>query len=183
MTIAITGRSVARQSEVLTETAIELIVKLHRELNERRKELLGARKNRIKEIASGKELHFLEETKSIREDLSWKVAPLAPGLLDRRVEITGPTERKMTINALNSGAKVWLADQEDSTTPNWENVIQGQINLKDAINGDIEFVNEAGKKYQLRSDAPLATIVMRPRGLHLPEKHILIDGEVTSVRL
>ena len=146
----------------------------------RSKELLKKRQERILDIANGKELDFLTETKNVREDGSWKVAPLAPGLIDRRVEITGPTERKMTINALNSGAKVWLADQEDSTTPNWENVVQGQINLNDAINGSIEFTNEAGKKYQLRQDAPLATIVMRPRGLHLPEKHILVDGEVTS---
>ena len=180
MTVTITGQSIERQGEVLTSSALELIELLHRDLNSKRLELLEMRKKRIAEIASGKELHFLESTKSIREDLSWQVAPLAPGLQDRRVEITGPTERKMTINALNSGAKVWLADQEDSTTPNWHNVIQGQINLKDAINGTIEFTNESGKKYELRNDQPLATIVMRPRGLHLPEKHLLVDGEITS---
>ena len=180
MTVTITGQSIERQGEVLTSSALELIELLHRDLNSKRLELLEMRKKRIAEIASGKELHFLESTKSIREDLSWQVAPLAPGLQDRRVEITGPTERKMTINALNSGAKVWLADQEDSTTPNWHNVIQGQINLKDAINGTIEFTNESGKKYELRNDQPLATIVMRPRGLHLPEKHLLVDGETTS---
>lgn len=180
MSIQIKGAELNRQAEVLNDNALALIEKLHKQLNPERLRLLQARKLRIEEIALGKELTFLEETKSIRDDLSWQVAPLAPGLIDRRVEITGPTERKMTINALNSGAKVWLADQEDSTTPNWENVVQGQINLNDAIRGTIEFTNEAGKKYQLKSDGPLATIVMRPRGLHLPEKHILVDGEVTS---
>ena len=180
MSIKVIGHQIERQSEVLSESALELIQILHQKLNPKRLELLDARKKRIQEIANGKELNFLPETEAIRRDQSWKVAPLAAGLIDRRVEITGPTERKMTINALNSGAKVWLADQEDSTTPNWENVIQGQINLNDAIRGTIEFTNEAGKKYQLRNDAPLATIVMRPRGLHLPEKHILVDGQITS---
>jgi malate synthase len=180
MALEITGAHVDRQDEVFTSEALALIEKLHLELNPRRLDLLQRRAQRIKEIASGKELHFLDETKSIREDSNWKVAPLAPGLEDRRVEITGPTERKMTINALNSGAKVWLADQEDSTTPVWENVVNGQLNLSDAINGTIEFVNEKGKKYELTKEQPLAVIVMRPRGLHLPEKHILINGEITS---
>ena len=180
MSIRITGAEISRQTEVFTESALSLIEKLHRELNPERLRLLNERSKRVQAIAAGEELAFLAETRSIREDSNWQVAPLAPGLQDRRVEITGPTERKMTINALNSGAKVWLADQEDSTTPNWENVVQGQINLNDAIRGNIEFTNEAGKRYQLRKDAPLATIVMRPRGLHLPEKHILVDGEITS---
>jgi malate synthase len=180
MALEITGAKIARQEEIFTPTALELIEKLHRELNPRRIELLAKRAARIKEIASGNELHFLSETKAIREDLSWKVAPLAPGLEDRRVEITGPTERKMTINALNSGAKVWLADQEDSTTPIWENVVNGQLNLNDAIKGTISFTNENGKSYELKKDQPLAVIVMRPRGLHLPEKHILVNGEITS---
>lgn len=178
--ISVLGKDLNRAEEVLTQSALGLIELLHVNLNDKRLELLEDRKLRTSQIAEGVELDFLPETKSIRDDLSWKVAPLAPGLIDRRVEITGPTERKMTINALNSGAKVWLADQEDSTTPNWENVVLGQINLKDAISGDIEFVNESGKKYQLRSDVQLATIVMRPRGLHLPEKHILVDGKITS---
>lgn len=180
MAVQINGASINRQDEVFTESALTLIEKLHKSLNPKRLELLAARNRRVQEIAAGKELDFLQETRAIREDLTWQVAPLAPGLKDRRVEITGPTERKMTINALNSGAKVWLADQEDSTTPNWENVVQGQINLNDAIRGTIEFTNEAGKRYELKKDAPLATIVMRPRGLHLPEKHILVDGEVSS---
>jgi malate synthase len=180
MTVKITGEHIDRQEEIFTDSALALIEKLHKELNPRRLELLALRKKRTQEIAEGKELDFLPETKAIREDLSWKVAPLAPGLIDRRVEITGPTERKMTINALNSGAKVWLADQEDSTTPIWSNVVNGQLNLNDAIRGTISFTNEAGKQYKLREDQPLAVIVMRPRGLHLPEKHILVDGEITS---
>jgi len=180
MSIKIVGKNIERQEEVFTESALALIEKLHTQLNAERLRLLKERSKRVEEIASGKNLSFLEETKAIREDATWKVAPLAPGLIDRRVEITGPTERKMTINALNSGAKVWLADQEDSSTPNWNNVVQGQLNLNDAIRGTIEFTNEAGKKYQLKSDGALATIVMRPRGLHLPEKHILVNGEITS---
>ena len=180
MSLEITGHQIDRQEEIFTPDALSLIEKLHKELNPRRLELLKRRSERVAAIANGVELDFLPETKAIREDSSWKVAPLAPGLEDRRVEITGPTERKMTINALNSGAKVWLADQEDSTTPIWENVVQGQLNLNDAIRGTIEFTNESGKKYQLKKDGPLAVIVMRPRGLHLPEKHILVDGEITS---
>lgn len=180
MTVTITGPHVNRQEEIFTVSALALIEKLHKQLNPRRLELLEKRRARIAAIASGQELDFLPETKAIRADENWKVAPLAPGLIDRRVEITGPTERKMTINALNSGAKVWLADQEDSTTPIWENVVLGQLNLNDAIRGTIEFTNEAGKRYELRKDQPLAVIVMRPRGLHLPEKHILVDGEITS---
>ena len=180
MSISISGSKIARGDEVLTEEALALIEKLHLQLNSRRLELLNKRSEKVAEIASGKELNFLSETKAIREDSTWQVAPLAPGLIDRRVEITGPTERKMTINALNSGAKVWLADLEDSNTPNWENVVRGQINLKDAITKTIEFTNENGKKYQLRSDVDLATIVVRPRGLHLPEKHVLVNGELTS---
>jgi malate synthase len=180
LTIKIIGSQIERQEEIFTESALELIEKLHLQLNPQRLKLLQKRKARIAAIANGIELDFLPETAHIRADDSWKVAPLAPGLEDRRVEITGPTERKMTINALNSGAKVWLADQEDSTTPIWENVVLGQLNLKDAIAGTIEFTNENGKKYALRTDQPLAVIVMRPRGLHLPEKHILVNGEITS---
>ena len=178
--ISITGKQVSRSNEILTPQALELIALLHNQLNATRLALLDARKLRMQEIANGEDFDFLPETESIREDKSWKVAPAAPGLNDRRVEITGPTERKMTINALNSGAKVWLADLEDSNTPLWENVINGQINLLDAITRNIDFTNEAGKKYQLRPDNELATIVVRPRGFHLPEKHIQVSGEITS---
>jgi malate synthase len=125
-------------------------------------------------------LDFLPETAAIRADSSWRVAPPAPGLVDRRVEITGPTDKKMTINALNSGARVWLADFEDANTPLWENMITGHLNLRDALDRTIDFTSEEGKDYKLRPDDELATIVVRPRGWHLPEKHILIDGERAS---
>jgi malate synthase len=178
--IEIIGKKIARSDAVLTSQALELIQLLHRELNPKRSQLLEKRNIRTAEIASGVDFNFLEETRAIREDKSWKVAAAAPGLDDRRVEITGPTTRKMTINALNSGAKVWLADLEDSNTPKWENVIDGQLNLLDAISRTIDFTNDEGKKYQLRPDSELATIVVRPRGLHLPEKHILVDSQITS---
>ena len=178
--VEVIGTSVPRSQEILTPQALDLIALLHRTLNPRRLELIAARKARMQQIADGTDFDFLPQTKAIRDDKSWKVAPAAPGLNDRRVEITGPTERKMTINALNSGAKVWLADLEDSNTPLWENVINGQLNLLDAITRTIDFTNEAGKTYSLKPDSELATIVVRPRGFHLPEKHILVDGQITS---
>jgi malate synthase len=178
--LEITGTRLDRDDEVLTPRALELVALLHRELNPRRLELLGARQERVRALAAGGTLDFLPETRNIREDPSWRVADPAPGLVDRRAEITGPTDRKMTINALNSGAKVWLADHEDANTPLWENVIGGQLNLKDALNRTIDFTSPEGKSYTLRPDEELPTIVVRPRGWHLPEKHILVDGERTS---
>jgi malate synthase len=177
--IEITGPLHDRFEEVLTPTALELVGLLQRELGSRRKDLLAARRARVDALAAGELLAFLEETRQVREDDSWRVADPAPGLVDRRVEITGPTDRKMTINALNSGAKVWLADHEDANTPLWENVVGGQLNLLDAVNRDIDFTSPEGKTYALK-DGELATIVVRPRGWHLPEKHILVDGEQTS---
>ncbi len=178
--IEIAGDLPERAEEVLTESAQELIVELHRALAGRRAEALAARQERVADLAAGGTLDFLEETAHIRADESWQVAPPAPGLVDRRVEITGPTDRKMTINALNAGAKVWLADQEDANTPGWDSVIGGQLNLLDAINRTIDFTAENGKTYALKPDEELATIVVRPRGWHMDEKHILVDGEVTS---
>lgn len=178
--VIVSGPEISGSEIVLTDTSLELIALLHRSFNARRLELLAARTERMARIASGENLKFLEETKTIREDNSWTVAPAPKALQDRRVEITGPTDRKMTINALNSGAKIWLADQEDANTPLWENVIGGQINLRASITREIDFTNEAGKTYALRPDNELAVIVMRPRGFHLPEKHITIDGEITS---
>ena len=178
--IEITGPMNDRFDEILSPRALELVGLLHRELDGRRRELLAQRGKRIEEFAAGGTLDFLEETRHIREDDSWKVAEPAPGLVDRRVEITGPTDRKMTINALNSGAKVWLADHEDANTPLWENVIGGQLNLRDAIDGTIDFTSPEGKSYALRDDVEHATIVVRPRGWHLPEKYILVDGQQTS---
>jgi len=178
--VDITGTYAARYEEVLTPEALRLLVTLHRELAARRAELLDARHARQRALAEGGTLDFLPETRSIREDKSWRVAPPAPGLVDRRVEITGPTDKKMTINALNSGAKVWLADFEDANTPLWDNMIGGQLNLRDALDRTIDFTSGEGKDYKLRPDDELATIVVRPRGWHLDEKHISIDGRRAS---
>ncbi len=174
--IEITGPAGDRYDEILTPGALALIARLQRELGPRRAVLLAARARRQDDLSAGGTLDFLAETRGIREDLSWRVAPPAPGLVDRRVEITGPTDRKMTINALNSGARVWLADFEDANTPLWHNMITGQLNLKDALDRKIDFTSDEGKSYQLRPDAELATIVVRPRGWHLDEKHLRIDG-------
>ncbi len=178
--LTITGPMGERYDEVLTPRALELIATLHRQLDARRRELLEARERRVAELAQGGTLDFLPETERIRTDDSWRVAPPAPGLEDRRVEITGPTDRKMTINALNSGAKAWLADHEDANTPRWDAVVEGQLNLLDAINRTIDFTAENGKTYTLKPDDELATIIVRPRGWHLPEKHIQVDGRETS---
>ena len=176
--VTITGPPEDRYGEVLTDRALALIAQLHRSFDARRRELLAARQERYAQLAAGGTLGFLPETKDIREDPSWQVAEPAAGLVDRRVEITGPTDRKMTINALNSGAKVWLADQEDANTPHWGNVVTGPLNLGDALAGKIDFTSPEGKDYKLRDLS--TTIVVRPRGWHLPEKHILVDGEQTS---
>ncbi len=178
--VEVTGELRPGDEQILSESALELVARLHRELNPRRLELLEARKQVVAAIDGGADLDFLPQTRSIREDPSWRVAPPAPGLEDRRVEITGPTDAKMTINALNSGAKVWLADQEDANTPMWRNVVEGQVNLRDATLGQIDFTSPEGKAYAVRSDGQTAVIVMRPRGWHLPEKHLLVDGERTS---
>ena len=174
--VEITGPYGDRYDEILTPQAIDLIAALHAELGPRRSELLAARRRRQAELSGGAMLDFLPETADIRADASWRVAPPAAGLVDRRVEITGPTDKKMTINALNSGANVWLADFEDANTPLWDNMITGQLNLKDSLDRTIDYTSAEGKDYALRPDGELATIVVRPRGWHLDEKHILIDG-------
>ncbi len=178
--VEIAGPAGSRYDEILTPEALDLVGVLHRELGQRRQDLLQARATRQDELSAGGTLDFLIGTEAIRSDTSWQVAPPAPGLIDRRVEITGPTEKKMTINALNSGARVWLADFEDANTPLWDNMITGQLNLKDALDRTIDYTSDEGKSYQLRPDDELATIVVRPRGWHLPEKHLLIDGERAS---
>jgi len=172
--VEITGPKRDRFDEVLTPEAVGLVAALHRELGGRRTELLAARAVRQQELSAGGTLDFLAATRPIRDDPEWRVAAPAPGLVDRRVEITGPTDRKMTINALNSGAKVWMADFEDATAPSWSNIIGGQINLYDAIRGTLEFTAEDGKEYRVGDQTP--TIVVRPRGWRLCEKHISIDG-------
>lgn len=165
-------------STVLTPEAQKFLIALHRQFNERRKQLLETRKLRQTEIDNGVLPDFLPETKTVREG-SWTVAPLPADLLDRRVEITGPVDRKMIINALNSGAKVFMADFEDSNTPSWTNLLDGQINLRDAVQGNITFSHpKTGKFYQLNERT--ATLMVRPRGWHLQEKHLLCDGEPMS---
>ncbi len=178
--VEITGPKRDRFDEVLTPEAVGLVAALHRELGARRRELLAARAVRQQELSAGGTLDFLAATQPIRDDPDWRVAAPAPGLVDRRVEITGPTDRKMTINALNSGAKVWLADFEDANTPLWENMVSGQLNLIGALDRTLDFTSEEGKSYQLGPDADLATIVVRPRGWHLDEKHLLVDGQRVS---
>src|SRR5919205_786888 len=170
-----------RQEEVLTDAALAFVAELHRRFTPRRAELLARRAERRAEIARTSTLDFLPETAAIRADDSWKVAPAPAALQDRRVEITGPTDRKMTINALNSGAKVWLADFEDASAPTWENVVLGQLNLIDAYTRSIDFTDpRSGKTYALRPNEELATVVMRPRGWHLNERH-LVDADGTPV--
>ena len=170
-----------RQEEVLTEGALAFVAELHRRFTPRRAELLALRAERRAEIARTSTLDFLPQTAAIRADDSWKVAPSPAALDDRRVEITGPTDRKMTINALNSGARIWLADFEDASAPTWENVVLGQRNLIDAYTRNIDFTDAgSGKSYALKDDCELATVVMRPRGWHLDERH-LVDADGTQV--
>jgi malate synthase len=174
-TVEVTGPAHERQDEILTPEALDFLAELHTRFAGRRAELLAERQARRAAIAAGATLDFLPATTSIRDDDTWRVAPPAPGLVDRRVEITGPTDRKMTINALNSGAKVWLADLEDANTPHFTNVIGGQANLYDAIRRQIDFRSDEGKEYRLGDET--ATIIVRPRGWHLTEKHLRIRGE------
>ncbi|MFF4245697.1 malate synthase A [Streptomyces sp. NPDC001822] len=166
-----------RQDEVLTDAALAFVAELHRRFTPRRDELLARRGERRAEIARTSTLDFLPETEAVRVDDTWKVAPAPAALDDRRVEITGPTDRKMTVNALNSGARVWLADFEDASAPTWENVITGQLNLIDAYNRNIDFTDpKSGKSYALKPAEELATVVTRPRGWHLDERHLQLDG-------
>jgi malate synthase len=176
--VEVLGPMQARYDEVLTPEALAFLAELHRTFDGRRRDLLSRRAARQAALANGGTLGFLPETEAVRSG-EWRVADPAPGLVDRRVEITGPTDPKMTINALNSGAKVWLADHEDANTPLWENVVGGQLNLRDAIDRRLTLTSPEGKRYEL-NDGDLATIVVRPRGWHLPEKHILVDGERTA---
>ncbi len=163
-----------RYAEILTPEAVAFVVGLQQAFNKRRKELLEARAARQKRLDAGERPDFLKETKEVRES-EWTVAPLPKDLLDRRVEITGPVDRKMIINALNSGAKVFMADFEDSTTPTWDNVIEGQLNLWDAVRRTITFEDEkTGKSYKL-NEKP-AVLFVRARGWHLEERHMIVDG-------
>ncbi|GGM33992.1 malate synthase [Micromonospora sonchi] len=172
--VTIVGPAVVGSEDVLTPDALAFVADLHRRFHGDRDRLLTERVRRRTEIARTGRLDFLPETADVRAG-TWQVAPAPADLRDRRVEITGPTDRKMTINALNSGAKVWLADFEDATAPTWTNVVAGQLNLTDAIERRIDFTSPEGKRYQL-GDGPLPAIVVRPRGWHLDEQHLLVDG-------
>ena len=175
--IQLFGDMPAHYAEILSAPALEFVARLAREFEPRRRELLARRAERQLEFDAGKVPGFLAETSEIRAG-DWKVAPVPQDLEDRRVEITGPTDRKMVINALNSGANVFMADFEDSNTPTWQNMIEGQINLRDAVRGTIEFSGTGGKSYRLNER--IATLLVRPRGWHLVEKHVLVDGEPVS---
>ncbi|WP_416173092.1 malate synthase A [Cryobacterium sp. 10S3] len=172
--LEVTGDLGARYDEILTPAALDFVSELHDRFAGTRHDLLATRLRKRVDAANGRDPGFLTETAHIRRDPSWRVAGAGPGLEDRRVEITGPTDRKMAINALNSGAKVWLADQEDATSPTWANVIEGQITLFDTVRGQLDFTSAEGKEYTVTGDATGATptIVMRPRGWHLVEKNI-----------
>jgi malate synthase len=172
--VQVLGGSVERDDEVLTPEALEFLSGLHDAFAARRDELLAARGKRRDEAKRTGKLDFLPETAEVRKS-EWKVAEAPAALRDRRVEITGPTDRKMTINALNSGAKVWLADLEDANTPHWANVVSGQVNLRDAVRETIS-LDSGGKSYNLRDDVEHATIVVRPRGWHLDERNLEIGG-------
>jgi malate synthase len=166
-----------RRREILSEGATAFVAALGARFEPRRRELLERRRVRAQAIRAGEMPDFLSETRHVR-DAQWKVAPIPADLLDRRVEITGPTDRKMIINALNSGAKVYMADFEDSNSPTWDNVIDGQVNLRDAVNRTITFESATGKRYALAEKT--ATLMVRPRGWHLEEKHFLVNGKPIS---
>ena len=178
--IEVTAPLGERYDEILTPEALAFLAALHDRFAGIRHDLLAARMQTRVHSANGRDPKFLPETDAVRRDRSWRVAGAGPGLEDRRVEITGPTDRKMAINALNSGAKVWLADQEDATSPTWANVVEGQIALFDALRGQLSFTSADGREYSVDGRMGLAhggpaetpTIVMRPRGWHLTEKHI-----------
>src|SRR3954463_13241688 len=184
--VRVGGPPVERQEEILTAEALAFVADLQTRFGAHRDALLAARAARRAEIAAARTIDFRPETAAVREG-GWQVPPPPPGLVDRRVEITGPTEPKMAINALNCGANVWLADLEDANTPHWRNVVGGQVVLKDAVRRTLSFASPDGKEYRLREDGELPTIVPRPRGWDLParpprgwprpERHLLVDGQ------
>jgi malate synthase len=178
--IEILGPALDRSSEVLTPGALELLALLHRAFEPTRRSLLAAREQLQARLDSGWTPDFDPETASIRYG-EWSVATIPPPLLDRRVEITGPPDRKMVINALNSGANMFMADFEDSNAPTWENCIRGQINLADAVAGTISYTSPEGRDYRLHP--PTATLLVRPRGWHMVEKHVRVDGQPVSASL
>src|SRR5271169_253679 len=169
----IRGPVSGRHADVLSKPAVEFLASLATTFEPRRQELLARRKVRQQQLDAGALPDFLPETASIRAK-EWTVAPIPKDLQDRRVEITGPVDRKMVINALNSGANVFMADFEDANSPTWQNNIDGQFNLRDTVNGTISYVSPEGKKYALAERT--AALMVRPRGWHLEEKHFLVGG-------
>ncbi|KAL2180815.1 malate synthase [Thermothelomyces heterothallicus CBS 202.75] len=194
--VSVLGPIKESQRKILTPQALAFLALLQRSFNATRKNLLERRKIRQAELDKGALPDFLPETKHIRDDPTWKGAPPAPGLVDRRVEITGPTDRKMVVNALNADVWTYMADFEgqglgeecaatnpssclDSSAPTWDNMVNGQVNLYDAVRRQIDF-KQGNKEYKLRTDRPLPTLIVRPRGWHLEEKHVTVDGEPMS---
>ena len=179
--VVVRGRIGPRYSEILTADALAFLAELHRRFDGKRRELLAARAERQKRFDAGVLPDFPPETKYIRDDDSWRVAPIPPDLTDRRVEITGPVDRKMIVNALNSGATHYMADFEDANSPTWANNLEGQINLKDRWAGKIDFTDPATRKrYAVRANP--AVLIVRPRGWHLPEAHLTVDGAPLRAR-
>src|SRR6266550_4605786 len=174
--LQITAEVTPRFVEILTLDALAFVAKLHRTFGARRSEALRARQDRQLRFDASEMPGFSPETKQIR-DGNWTCAPIPKDLRDRRVEITGPTDRKMVINALNSGAKMFMADFEDANSPTWQNMVDGQINMIDAIERTIS-LDTGEKSYRLNEQT--ATLLVRPRGWHLPERHLLVDGEPMS---
>lgn len=179
--IQILGDLSPQFEKILTADALQFLAKLHTQFNSKRLALLEEREKRQQRLNQGELPTFLSSTAAIRQDSHWKVTATPEDLTDRLVEITGPVERKMMINALNSGASVFMADFEDALTPTWKNVVEGQINLNDAINRTISFESPEGKKYTLKEK--IATLMIRPRGWHLHEKHVLVEREMMSASL
>ena len=179
--VTVKAELLPRFDEILTADALDFVAELTEKFGPRRVELLQARTDRYAIRSPGTALDFLAETAEIRADRSWQVAPPAPVLRDRRCEITGPTSRKMTINALNSGARVWMADFEDATAPSWFNVVDGQLNLFDALRREIDFTDENGRRYEVGAETP--TILVRPRGWHLEERHLVLDSSPVPAAL
>ncbi|MFJ9681620.1 malate synthase A [Streptomyces sp. NPDC101194] len=179
--VRVLGTPAEHHDEILTPEALDFVARLDAAFADRRLEILKERRRRTSNLASGTPLDFSRATSAVRADPDWRVAPPAPGLVDRRVEITGAPNRRMAVHALNSGAEVWMADFEDSTAPTWNNIIDGQLTLLDAIGRHIDFTTPGGKEYRLGTD--LATIMVRPRGWHLLEEHLEIDGRPAPASL
>ncbi|MEU6289358.1 malate synthase A [Streptomyces sp. NPDC046988] len=172
-----------RHDEILTPAALDFVGRLAAAFGERRRDLMKERRRQALRLASGSPLVFPMVTAAVRNDASWRVAPPAPGLTDRRVEITGPPNRRMAVNALNSGAKVWMADFEDATSPTWDNIVDGQLTLLDAVERRVDFTTPEGKEYRLADRGRLATVMVRPRGWHLDEEHLEFDGHPVPAAL